>query len=40
LVGEFVFDRHGSRAFEGFNQMTEGVRVNLIWSRPRREVEQ
>lgn len=40
LVGEFVFDRHGSRAFEGFNQMTEGVRVNLVWSRPRREVEQ
>ena len=40
LVGELVFDRHGSRAFEGFHQMTEGVRVNLIWSRPRREVEQ
>ena len=39
LVGELVFDRHGSRGFEGFHQNSEGVRVNLIWTRPRREVE-
>lgn len=39
LVGELVFDRHGSRAFEGFHQTSESVRVNLIWARPRRLVE-
>jgi hypothetical protein len=39
LVGELVFDRHGSRQFEGFHQSSEGVRVNLIWARPRRDVE-
>ena len=36
LMGEVLFDRHGSRAFEGFHLSREGARVNVIWSPPRR----
>jgi hypothetical protein len=31
LMFEGIFDRHGSKAFEGFHMSTEGFRVNLIW---------
>ena len=39
LMGELVFDRHGSRAFEGFHMMREAVRVTVIWTAPRRPAE-
>lgn len=39
LMGEFVFDRHGSRAFEGFHLTREAVRLNVVWTRPRRSAE-
>jgi hypothetical protein len=32
MRGEFIFDRHGSRAFEGFHLSREGVRVNFVWT--------
>lgn len=39
LMGELLFDRHGSRAFEGFHLTREGARATLIWTPPRRPVE-
>jgi hypothetical protein len=38
LMGEVLFDRHGSRAFEGFHLTQEGARLNLIWTPRRRPV--
>jgi hypothetical protein len=38
LMGEALFDRHGSRAFEGFQLSTEEARLNVIWM-PRRRTE-
>lgn len=28
---EAIFDRHGSKAFEGFHMQREGFQVNLVW---------
>jgi hypothetical protein len=39
LMGELLFDRHGSRGFEGFDLTREGSRLNLIWTPRRRPVE-
>jgi hypothetical protein len=39
LMGEVLFDRHGSRGFEGFHLTREGVRLNLVWTPPQRPVE-
>lgn len=36
LMGEVLFDRHGSRAFEGFQLTREGARLNLVWTPRRR----
>ena len=36
LNGEVLFDRHGSRGFEGFALMREGVRLNVVWAPRRR----
>ena len=36
LTGEVLFDRHGSRGFEGFHLTREGVRMNLVWVPERR----
>lgn len=38
LMGEVLFDRHGSRGFEGYHLTREGVRLNLIWNPTRRRV--
>jgi hypothetical protein len=38
LMGELLFDRHGSRGFEGFHLTREGARVNLVWTPPRRPI--
>jgi hypothetical protein len=38
-MGELLFDRHGSRAFEGFHLTREAARINVVWTRPRRPVE-
>jgi hypothetical protein len=38
LIGELLFDRHGSRGFEGFHLTREGARVNLVWTPPRRPI--
>ena len=32
LTGEVLFDRHGSRGYEGFHLTREGSRLNLIWT--------
>jgi hypothetical protein len=32
LEGEVLFDRHGSRGFEGFHLARERARVSLVWS--------
>jgi hypothetical protein len=39
LMGELLFDRHGSRAFEGFALTREGGQVTLIWTPRRRPIE-
>jgi hypothetical protein len=39
VMGELLFDRHGSRAFEGFHLTREAARINVVWTRPRRPVE-
>jgi len=39
LMGELLFDRHGSRAFEGFALEREGAQVTLIWTPRRRRIE-
>ena len=38
LIGELLFDRHGSRAFEGFALMREGAQMTLVWTPRRRLV--
>lgn len=38
VMGEVLFDRHGSRGFEGFALMREGVRMSLEWTPGRRRV--
>lgn len=38
VMGELLFDRHGSRGFEGFTLTREGVRVSLAWTPGRRRV--
>jgi hypothetical protein len=38
LMGEVLFDRHGSRAFEGFHLTREGARFNVIWNPRGRQV--
>jgi hypothetical protein len=40
LMGELLFDRHGSRGFEGFHLMREGARISVIWAPQRRRVEE
>jgi hypothetical protein len=40
LMGELLFDRHGSRGFEGFHIARQGARVNFLWTPRRRTVEQ
>jgi hypothetical protein len=40
LMGELLFDRHGSRGFEGFHLTRQRARINLIWTRPRRSDRQ
>jgi hypothetical protein len=39
VVGEVLFDRHGSRGFEGFHLTREGARLTLYWTPTRRPVE-
>jgi hypothetical protein len=39
LMGELLFDRHGSRAFEGYHLMREAVRVTVVWTARRRPTE-
>ena len=39
LMGELLFDRHGSRAFEGFHLMREAARVTVVWTASRRAAE-
>ena len=34
LTGEVLFDRHGSRGYEGFHLTQEGSRLNLVWTPP------
>jgi hypothetical protein len=36
LMGELLFDRHGSRGFEGFHLTRQGARMTLLWTPPRR----
>jgi hypothetical protein len=38
IRGELVYDRHGSRGFEGFHLTREGARVNVIWTPRRRPI--
>ncbi len=38
LMGEVLFDRHGSRGFEGFHLTRERARVTLVWTPSRRRV--
>lgn len=38
LMGELLFDRHGSRLFEGFHLTREGARLTLVWTPARRPV--
>jgi hypothetical protein len=38
LVADVVFDRHGSREFEGLDLTRRGGRLQLIWSPARRRV--
>jgi hypothetical protein len=39
VMGELLFDRHGSRGFEGFHLTREGARVTIIWTPHRRGPE-
>jgi hypothetical protein len=38
LMGELLFDRHGSRAFEGFSLTRRQARLTLTWTPHRRKV--
>ena len=38
LMGELLFDRHGSRAFEGFHLTRTGAQLTLTWTPDRRRV--
>lgn len=37
LMAEFVFDRHGSREFEGFDLTRKGARLQFAWRPSRRQ---
>jgi hypothetical protein len=39
LIGDVVFDRHGSRGFEGYHLSRESARLTLAWTPRRRAVE-
>jgi hypothetical protein len=39
LMGDVVFDRHGSRGFEGYHLSRESARLTLAWTPRRRAVE-
>ena len=36
VFGEILFDRHGSRGFEGSHLTRQGARINLVWNPSRR----
>jgi hypothetical protein len=38
MMAEAVYDRHGSRGFEGFHLTREGARLTVIWVPRRRQV--
>jgi hypothetical protein len=38
LIGEALFDRHGSRMFEGFHMTRRGARLYVTWTPSRRAV--
>ena len=38
IRGEVLYDRHGSRGFEGFHLTREGARLNVIWTPGRRPI--
>jgi hypothetical protein len=38
IVGEVLYDRHGSRAFEGFHLTRESARLNLVWTPRQRPI--
>jgi len=40
LMAEGLFDRHGSRGFEGFHLSREEARLNFIWTPRRRPIAQ
>jgi hypothetical protein len=40
LMSEALFERHGSRAFEGFDLTREEARLNVIWTPQRRSARQ
>jgi hypothetical protein len=40
LMGEAFFDRHGSRAYEGFHLTQEGIRLNFVWTPRRRSIDE
>jgi len=35
IMGELLYDRHGSRGFEGFALSREEARLTFIWTLPR-----
>src|SRR5262249_17755154 len=39
LMGELLFDRHGSRAFERSALTREGAQLTLIWTPTGRQIE-
>jgi hypothetical protein len=38
MVGEVLYDRHGSRMFEGFDLTRESARLNLVWTPRQRSI--
>jgi hypothetical protein len=38
VTGEVLFDRHGSRGFEGFHLTRYGAHMNIVWTPQRRVV--
>jgi hypothetical protein len=40
LTGEVLFDRHGSRGFEGFHLTRYGAHMNIVWTPQRRPAAQ
>jgi hypothetical protein len=37
MVAEVLWDRHGSKGFEGFHLTRQGFRLNVVWV-PRKRV--